>query len=122
MPTRYLATYIELPPGVPPGGTMREFLRVLRPGGRLCLLEITRPHRPLARALVKCYMKGVVPCLSRLTAGGRTQQLLWEYYWDTINACLPPAVLREAMTAAGFADVQRNVELGIFSEYTGTKR
>jgi demethylmenaquinone methyltransferase / 2-methoxy-6-polyprenyl-1,4-benzoquinol methylase len=101
--------------------TMREFLRVLRPGGRLCLLEITRPHRAVARALVKCYMKGVVPCLSRLTAGGRPQRLLWEYYWDTINACVPPAVLREAMTAAGFAGVKRHVELGIFSEYTGRK-
>jgi demethylmenaquinone methyltransferase/2-methoxy-6-polyprenyl-1,4-benzoquinol methylase len=101
--------------------TMREFLRVLRPGGRLCLLEITRPHRAFARALVKCYMKGVVPCLSRLTAGGRPQRLLWEYYWDTINACVPPAVLREAMTTAGFADVRRHVELGIFSEYTGRK-
>jgi demethylmenaquinone methyltransferase/2-methoxy-6-polyprenyl-1,4-benzoquinol methylase len=102
--------------------TMREFLRVLRPGGRLCLLEITRPHRLLARAMLKCYMKGVVPCLSRLVAGGRKQALLWEYYWDTIDACLSPAVLRAAMTAAGFADVNRNVELGIFSEYVGRKR
>jgi len=102
--------------------TMREFLRVLRPGGTLCLLEITRPHRTITRTLVKCYMKGVVPCLSRLATGGRTQALLWEYYWDTINACVPPAVLRDAMAYAGFADVKRNVELGIFSEYTGRKR
>lgn len=102
--------------------TMREFFRVLRPGGTLCLLEITRPQRRIPLALVKVYMKGIIPCLSRFTAGGEGQRLLWEYYWDTINACVPPAMLRESMTEAGFADVRRHVELGIFSEYTGGKK
>jgi demethylmenaquinone methyltransferase/2-methoxy-6-polyprenyl-1,4-benzoquinol methylase len=101
--------------------TMREYFRVLRPGGTLCLLEITRPRRRLPLALVKCYMKGIVPCLSRLTAGGDRQRVLWEYYWDTINACVPPAALLGVMREAGFADVRRHVELGIFSEYTGRK-
>jgi demethylmenaquinone methyltransferase/2-methoxy-6-polyprenyl-1,4-benzoquinol methylase len=101
--------------------TMRELFRVLRPGGRVCVLEITRPDRLLARALVKCYMKTVVPWMSRLTAGGRRQQVLWQYYWDTIDACLPPGAIRQAMSGAGFAGVGRNVELGIFSEYTGSK-
>jgi demethylmenaquinone methyltransferase/2-methoxy-6-polyprenyl-1,4-benzoquinol methylase len=101
--------------------TMREYARVLRPGGRLCVLEITRPARRLPLAMVRCYMKGVVPLLSRLTAGGERQRLLWEYYWDTINACVPPANITAAMTEAGFIDVNRHVELGIFSEYTGRK-
>ena len=101
--------------------TMREFLRVLRPGGMLCLLEITRPQGRIPLALVRFYMKAVVPYLSRFTAGAPQQRLLWEYYWDTINACVPPATLRDAMEAAGFADVKRHVELRIFSEYTGRK-
>jgi demethylmenaquinone methyltransferase/2-methoxy-6-polyprenyl-1,4-benzoquinol methylase len=101
--------------------TMREYFRVLRPGGRLCALEITRPTRRLPLAMVRCYMKGVVPLLSRLTAGGERQKLLWEYYWDTINACVPPETLRAAMADAGFTGVKRHVELGIFSEYTGRK-
>ena len=101
--------------------TMGEFFRVLRPGGRLCLLEITRPRGRIPLALVRFYMKAVVPSLSRFTAGPQRQRLLWEYYWDTINACVPPAALREAMEAAGFADVKRHAELGIFSEYTGRK-
>src|SRR5271165_3942233 len=37
----------------------REFLRVLKPGGRLCLLEITCPTGRVAHALLKAYLRGV---------------------------------------------------------------
>src|SRR5580698_1310810 len=36
----------------------REFYRVLKPGGRLCLLEITRPQGRVSHALLKIYMRG----------------------------------------------------------------
>ena len=42
---------------------LREFLRVLIPGGRICLLEITRPRGRVPHALLKAYMRGVVPLL-----------------------------------------------------------
>lgn len=43
---------------------------------------------------------------------------LWRYNWDTIDACIAPQdVLREA----GFEQVQRHTELGVFSEYTARK-
>ena len=41
-----------------------EFFRVLRPGGLLCVLEITLPKGTLSRALLKGYMRGVVPWLA----------------------------------------------------------
>lgn len=101
---------------------LREFGRVLRPGGTLCLLEITAPRRRLPRALVRCYFRGIVPCLTRLTASHSDSRLLWRYYWDTIDACIPPVRVIEAMRDAGFKDANRHVELGVFSEYTGRKR
>jgi demethylmenaquinone methyltransferase/2-methoxy-6-polyprenyl-1,4-benzoquinol methylase len=99
----------------------REFHRVLKPGGRLCLLEITRPEGAWSCALLKLYLRGVVPLASRLVARHRDMPKLMRYYWDTIEACASPASIIAAITAAGFIDVHRHVELGIFSEYRATK-
>jgi demethylmenaquinone methyltransferase/2-methoxy-6-polyprenyl-1,4-benzoquinol methylase len=96
--------------------TFREFHRVLRPGGRLLLLEITPPEGRLARAALKAYMRGVVPWLSRAVARRPETPELYRYYWDTIEACAPPARIAEALQAAGFAGFDRVVKLGIFSE------
>ncbi len=98
--------------------TFREFRRVLRTGGRLCILEITRPRGRLAMLLLKCYMKGLVPCLTRIVAGQRDTQRLWRYYWETIDVCIAPEKVMQALIDAGFQNVRRHVELGIFSEYT----
>lgn len=98
-----------------------EFHRVLRPGGRLLVLEITRPQGRLALALLKGYMRAVVPTIAKVVARQRSTSELWRYYWDTIEACVPPATVVETLRKAGFHDVQRHVELGIFSEYTARK-
>ncbi|HME37389.1 MAG TPA: class I SAM-dependent methyltransferase [Steroidobacteraceae bacterium] len=99
----------------------REFSRVLTPGGRMCLLEITQPRGRVARVLLKGYMRGVVPFAARYLAGKRDLSTLMRYYWDTIEACAAPPAIIEAIREAGFIDVQRHVELGIFSEYWARK-
>lgn len=98
-----------------------EFARVLRPGGRVLLLEITRPPGRLARGLLRAYMRAVVPLAARCVTGRADTATLWRYYWDTIEACIAPGQVMDALRQAGFDDVQRHVELGIFSEYTARK-
>jgi demethylmenaquinone methyltransferase/2-methoxy-6-polyprenyl-1,4-benzoquinol methylase len=98
-----------------------EFMRVLAPGGRICLLEITRPRGRVAQVLLKAYMRGLVPLLARVLARHRDMPRLMRYYWDTIEACTPPEQIIAQLRAAGFESVDRHVELGIFSEYCARK-
>ncbi|MEQ1682943.1 MAG: class I SAM-dependent methyltransferase [Burkholderiaceae bacterium] len=98
-----------------------EFHRALRPGGRLLVLEITKPRGRVGTALLKTYMRAVVPLIAAVVSRQRDTAELWRYYWDTIESCIPPESVLAALRAAGFEDVQRHVELGIFSEYTAVK-
>ena len=41
-----------------------------------------------------------------------------EYYWDTIEMCVPPQVILDGLEAAGFSEVGRYMDSGIMSEYT----
>lgn len=96
-----------------------EFSRVLKPGGKMLVLEITRPENVVALGVLRLYMRVIVPTVTRLFRRSAEAQELMRYYWDTIEYCVPPATILEAMGGVGFKDCQRRVELGIFSEYSG---
>ena len=98
-----------------------EYHRVLRPGGRLLILEISRPQTRLGRALSRIYFRDILPRLSWLITGSGDARLMMSYYWETIDACVPPASILDAVRGAGFQTVERHVELGIFSAYTGSR-
>jgi demethylmenaquinone methyltransferase/2-methoxy-6-polyprenyl-1,4-benzoquinol methylase len=98
-----------------------EFHRVVRPGGTVCVLEITAPRSAVARGLLRAYMRGIVPALARVVGRRRDTAHLFKYFWDTIEACVPPESILAALRQAGFVNVKRVVELGIFSEYTGQR-
>ena len=98
-----------------------EFHRVLKPGGRLLVLEITRPSSRLTLLMLKAYMRIVVPAIARVVTRRTNTSQLWRFYWDTIEACIAPAEVLAALQRAGFTQVKRHVELGIFSEYTAIK-
>jgi demethylmenaquinone methyltransferase/2-methoxy-6-polyprenyl-1,4-benzoquinol methylase len=98
-----------------------EFHRVLRPGGRLLVLEITRPASAMGMAFLRTYMRFGVPLVARAVARRADTAQLWRYYWDTIEACIPPETVMAALREAGFVDVSRTVSLGIFSEYTARR-
>lgn len=98
-----------------------EFHRVLRPGGRLLILEISKPDGAFARSLLKTYMRAVVPQIARVVARKTDTAELWRYYWDTIEACMSGEAVIEALRAVGFEQVRRERQLGIFSEFTAIK-
>ena len=98
-----------------------EFHRVLKPGGRACVLEITRPAGARATRWLRFYMRHVVPAMARAFGRSRDMPELMRYLWDSIEACVPPQQVVEALHASGFVSVDRHVELGIFSEYVAIK-
>jgi demethylmenaquinone methyltransferase/2-methoxy-6-polyprenyl-1,4-benzoquinol methylase len=101
--------------------TLREFRRVLKPGGTLCVLELTRPQNRIGYAALRFYLRRLVPVFTRLRTRNPEAELLMRYFWDTIEACIPPERILTAMDQAGFADVRRTLVIGLFSEYTGYK-
>lgn len=94
-----------------------EYRRVLRPGGKAVVLEITAPEAGLPRRLTRFYFRGVVPLVARLGQGGRSSRELMQYYWDTIDACVRPETILDALRDAGFSQVGRHRLMGLFSEY-----
>jgi demethylmenaquinone methyltransferase / 2-methoxy-6-polyprenyl-1,4-benzoquinol methylase len=98
-----------------------ECHRVLRPGGRMAIFEITAPESRVGRAFLGAYMGGVIPLAVRLRTRSPRAAQLFRYYWETTRDCVRPAVILETLRAAGFEDVKRHVEMGIFSEYFGRK-
>ncbi|MBL1293239.1 MAG: class I SAM-dependent methyltransferase [Thiotrichales bacterium] len=98
-----------------------EYHRVLKPGGKILLLEITQPQHPFRRAMVKLYLKRVIPTITLVFLGSAKAQRLMQYYWETIENCVPPKTILSPMELTGLSTVNRYVEQGIFSEYTGIK-
>ena len=96
---------------------LAEFHRVIRPGGRLCMLEFSLPAGRVSRALLKFWLLRVVPRIASLVADPVDAPLLMRYHWDTIAACVPPATILAAVREAGFSDIERHVELGLLSAY-----
>jgi demethylmenaquinone methyltransferase/2-methoxy-6-polyprenyl-1,4-benzoquinol methylase len=101
--------------------TFGEYLRVLKPGGRLVILEITRPRSALTRWLVRGYIRRVVPLVLRIARAGRPAGLLMTYYWDTIETCVPPEAILGALREIGFVEPRHRVLAGFLSEYVAVK-
>lgn len=95
----------------------RDCRRVLRPGGRMLILEITAPESRAARTFLGAYMGGIVPVLATVIARDRKVGRMLAYYWATTRDCVRPSVILGALHGAGFSEVKRHVELGMFSEY-----
>jgi len=98
-----------------------EYLRVLKPGGQVCLMEISRPNSHIARFIAKIYISKIVPILARLLGEKKGVGRLWKYYWETIDTCIDSEAIMGSMRDAGFVDVRCDSRAGLFREYHGKK-
>ncbi len=98
-----------------------EYRRVLKPGGRLLLLEVSRPRSAVIRWAIRVYFYQVLPLIIRIGTGSPDARLLMKYYWDTIDECVPSAMILAALRQTGFVEVQHRVVGGCLSEYVAVK-
>ncbi len=98
----------------------REYRRVLKPGGVALILELTRPSSPALFYGARFYLRDVVPGLCGLL-GGKESRTLMRYFWDTIENCVPPDDILDALASSGLEEVGFDRRNGIFGEYTAVK-
>lgn len=101
--------------------TFREYRRVLRPGGKALILEVTKPAGRVGNFFFRVYFGKIYPALTQLFTRSRDARDMMTYYWETMDACVPPETVLAALRAAGFSEVKRIKMMGLFSEYSAVK-
>ena len=98
---------------------LRELKRVIKPGGRLCVLECSNPSIPGFSQVFKLYFETVVPRIGGLISGSRRA---YTYLPDSVSRFPDKKILAAMMEEAGFAEVRfQSLTGGTAALHLGTK-
>lgn len=98
---------------------LSEMCRVLRPGGRVVILEFSKPHIFPIKQCYNAYFKYVLPLIGRLTS---RDMRAYTYLFESVQVFPEGSQFTEILTKTGFQNpICERLTLGICSIYTATK-
>lgn len=98
---------------------LREMLRVLKPGGKLVVLEFSKPT-PAFKPFYALYMRVVAPGIGKLFSKNREA---YQYLNDSVNAFPEGRQFVDILNETGYSDTYlKTLSLGICTIYCGRKK
>jgi demethylmenaquinone methyltransferase/2-methoxy-6-polyprenyl-1,4-benzoquinol methylase len=98
---------------------LAEIYRVLKPGGRLIVLEFSKPRRKTVRRFYNLYMRIVAPQVARWF---RQNREAYQYLCESASAFPDRQLFTDLLNKAGFTDTGfQPLTFGICCIYTGEK-
>jgi demethylmenaquinone methyltransferase/2-methoxy-6-polyprenyl-1,4-benzoquinol methylase len=103
-----------------PAAAIKEFRRVLRPGGRLIILEFSLPTNAVLRGLYNFYFRHILPRTATLISGDKTGA--YKYLPESVNTFISRQHMTDMMSSAGFGEVtQHPLTFGVCVCYRGVR-
>lgn len=103
-----------------PAGCLREMARVVRPGGKVVILEFSQPPNRVFRGLYYLYFRHILPRIGRFVSGSPMDA--YAYLPRSVLKFFSPEALAEEMEEAGLEEVSyRRRVFGIVALHIGTK-
>lgn len=96
---------------------LKEMVRVIKPGGVLCIVELSEPDNSFIRAFYRLYARNLIPAVGRLVS---KDPRAYTYLPESIAACPQRREMTDLMENAGFRHTSfKSLTLGVVTIYLG---